>query len=159
MPEFRDSFCSVLSASQSDSSFQMTIYGGWDIKVNQAVEDIYVLSIPAFRWVKVEDTGNIERLLSNQSVGRAGHTCALYKNRQMIVLGGDLHIDGTVQNDKSCNKSYPTIRVLDVSNFTWQPQFSPMYDAYTIPDRVQEVIGGKLAAPFPKNPIDLTKMA
>lgn len=126
----------MISASLDDSSFQMTIYGG-------EIEDIYVLSIPSFTWIKVEDIGNTESSLS-KDVGRFGPTCDLYRDRQMIVLGGDVIFNrNETQNDKGCNTSYPAIRVLDVTNFTWQTRFSPLYDPYKVPEAALNIIGGK----------------
>ena len=142
IPSLRHHFCSAISASSDDSSFQLTIYGGRQPQFNQSSEDIYVLSIPSFLWVKISDTGNTER---KEGAGRSGHTCEIYMGRQMIVLGGDVDIKGSVQNDRGCQVSYPTIRVLDLSNFTWQRQFSPIYDPYMVPDPVVKVIGGKSA--------------
>jgi Kelch motif protein len=48
-------FCSVVAAAADNSSYNIYIYGGYD-GVNATYttsDDVYVLSIPSFTWVKV----------------------------------------------------------------------------------------------------------
>jgi len=49
IPDQRVDFCSTVSLSADDSSFQITIYGGWNLFEGNAFEDVYVLAIPSFR--------------------------------------------------------------------------------------------------------------
>lgn len=88
-------------------------------------------------------TGNTELELT-QTVGRYGHHCELYGERQMIVLGGNIITEGgsAVVNAQSCNTSYPAIRLLDTSTFEWQQQFTPGSQPYAIPPRVAQDVGG-----------------
>lgn len=62
----------------------------------------------------------------------------------MVVLGGSIRLQGEsfVQNDKSCNNTYPSIRALDVSTFKWQSRLSATNDPYLVPDQVWSAIGG-----------------
>ncbi|KAL8785290.1 MAG: hypothetical protein Q9195_008709 [Heterodermia aff. obscurata] len=52
------------------------------------LDEVWVLSVPSFRWIAINDTNNQERLSDSSSAGRVGHTCAVWKDSQMIVLGG-----------------------------------------------------------------------
>ncbi|KAI9668508.1 MAG: hypothetical protein M1829_005325 [Trizodia sp. TS-e1964] len=143
-PSQRVEFCSSVSPSPDLSSFQITIYGGFDMKVPRAFEDIYVLSIPSFRWIKVNDAsnpGNAE--YTNSNVGRQGHKCVLWKDSQMIVLGGGIKIGPNDGNAQGCNTDYPPIKVLNTANFTWQSRFDPKGAAYEVPKVVYDVIGGE----------------
>ena len=106
-------------------------------------EDVYILTIPIFRWIKINVTGNTESTLSGTHVGGSSHTCETYQDRQMAVLGGELSFNNETQNNKACNASYPAIRVLDISNFTWLKRFSPEYEPYGVPDDVLKYIDGR----------------
>ena len=148
IPLDRSDFCSVISASPDDSSFQITFFGGYNIHEGVAFEDVYVLAIPAFRWINITSTNNQETQLSADA-GRYSTSCALYEDRQMIILGGDLILEGNsvIANAQTCNASWGVIRQLDTTTFAWQDQFIPGSEPYVVPDQVSSVIGGGLVKP------------
>ncbi|KAI9730244.1 MAG: hypothetical protein M1834_006008 [Cirrosporium novae-zelandiae] len=144
IPDERSEFCSVVSASPDGSSFQITIYGGWNLFDGTPNEDVYVLTIPSFQWIKISDSGNTETSIGS-SIGRKDHLCHLYNERSMVVLGGNINSGSTALNSNSstaCNSSYPAIRVLDVTDFSWQSEWNPSPDAYEVPSAISVVIGG-----------------
>ena len=143
MPRPRSESCSTISAAPDDSSFQITIYGGWNINIPLSYEDVYVLSIPSFQWISMSDQGNREAHLPQGDVGRRGHTCNLYGDRQMFVLGGQIESAGNIINAASCNSSLPALRVLDTTAFVWQTQLNPVPSDYAVPEQVYGVIGGR----------------
>ncbi|KAL9635032.1 MAG: hypothetical protein Q9164_003726 [Protoblastenia rupestris] len=57
IPKPRTQFCYDLSAALDDSSFQLIIYGGSNDDEGIGFEDVYVLTMPAFRWIKIQDKG------------------------------------------------------------------------------------------------------
>lgn len=138
LPEVRTEFCAVVSASVDQSTFQVTIFGGWNSEAWENYEDVFVLTIPSFRWIKVNVKNDFENTSDN--IGRSGHSCIIYKDAQMIVLGGSVIIAG--QNHTECNKIYPPLRVLDTSSYIWKKVFDPSVE-YRVPDIVTNVIGGK----------------
>lgn len=137
LPGDRTQFCAVVSASVDQSTFQVTIFGGWNSFTGKRFEDIFVLTVPSFRWIKVNDKNDFED--NTDKTGRAGHRCIIYKDAQMIVLGG-LVTPSTNQNP--CQTAYPPLRVLDTSNYIWKTMFDPSVE-YRVPDIVTNVIGGK----------------
>ncbi|KAI9818452.1 MAG: hypothetical protein M1827_000511 [Pycnora praestabilis] len=143
IPPPRDRFCSTVTASPDDSSFQVTMYGGMNHLLNQSLEDVNVLTIPSFRWFNVNTRNNAEAALS-QSIGRDSHICQIYKDTEMIVLGGSVKYSSTSPpvNTNTCNDSYPAIRVLDTSTFTWLNEFTPNPENYSVPSFVYSAIGG-----------------
>ena len=140
IPPPRSRLCSALIAAPDDSSFQMIIHGGWD---EQAVlEDVYMLILPAFHWIKINTTANKKSSAfanKNESMGRMDHFCSTYKDRQMLVLGGKnvLNI-----NEPTCDTAYPPLRMLDMTTFQWQTQFPLKDTTYRIPQAVIDVVGG-----------------
>lgn len=149
IPNPRSEFCSVASASPDDSSFQITIYGGWSLFEGRAFDDVYVLSIPSFRWVKVDDKAtNKEAQLPGQ-IGRKGMTCQIYGDRQMLVLGGGVNMGQNQVNGQTCNTSYPAIRLLDTTTLAWLDQYNSVVEPYGVPQVVYNIIGGRSACKPP----------
>ncbi len=151
VPISRFDFCSVISASPDDSSFQISFYGGTNVYEETVFEDVYVLAIPAFRYINITSTNNVETQLGT-AVGRYGQACALYGDRQMIVLGGDLTLleNQVSVNTTKCNSTYGVVRQLDTTTFEWQSAFYPGSETYEVPDQVSDIIGGGLVKPRAK---------
>lgn len=151
VPDPRTEFCAGVSAAPDDSSFQITIHGGWNTGLisgeRRPYNDVYVLSIPAFRWIKIKDSNNPD-LLGTDEPGRNRHKCNVWNERQLIVSGG-LITKGTedVANftylNKDCNDTYPPFKVLDTSTYSWRSSFDPSLENYTVPAVVTEIIGGE----------------
>ena len=142
IPRTRSSFCSGLSAAYDDSSFQMTIYGGYNGKFGGGqgvgvIGDVYVLTMPAFRWIQVSNQTDS----TTNGINSRRHLCHTYQERQMIVLGGDF-TDASQNTIGGCNLEYPPIKLLDTSTFTWQTQYPLVNATYEVPQLVYNVIGG-----------------
>jgi len=144
IPMNRSAFCTAISAAPDDSSMQITMYGGYNLFAGYGFADIHVLSIPSFQWINVTDPGNVEfGLNGGNPVGRADHACHAATQREMISVGGSLYFGNTIVNQNTCNSSWPPIRALDLSTYTWADQYNNNPDSYYVPDAVVKVIGGK----------------
>ncbi|KAI4130502.1 MAG: hypothetical protein LQ338_001733 [Usnochroma carphineum] len=113
-------------------------------------DDVWVLSIPSFRWISVNDTNNQERLSDGPAAGRNGHTCAMWRDSQLLVLGGiyprpAATTVGSDRNVSVCDTVYSPIRLLDTSTYAWQTEYKPDFDAYKVPPVVYKEIGGDSA--------------
>ena len=123
----------------------MTIYGGFDTMTYRAYDTVYVLAIPAFRWIKISDKRNEESVSLSRNTGSHQHSCALYGDRQMLVLGGIPGSDiAMLEVNISCDRSSSVIRILDTTRFEWQKEFDPSPEPYRVPEAVTSVIGGRL---------------
>ncbi|KAI1207530.1 uncharacterized protein F4807DRAFT_434969 [Annulohypoxylon truncatum] len=144
IPSLRTEFCAGVSAAPDDSSFQVTVHGGWDQLEGRALNDVYVLSIPSFRWIKINDTHNPD-LLGPDSPGRNRLKCDVWNETQLIVSGGLITLSTGTGNwetlNEECNKTYPPFKVLDTSTYTWRTSFDPRLE-YSVPDSVTAIIGG-----------------
>ena len=126
LPPLRAEFCSSVSSAPDDSSFQITIHGGWDQFYGRAYGDVYVLTLPAFEWIKIDAPSDL----------RNRHACNMFLDgTQMIVSGGG-------GGGSYCNQSYPPIKVLDTSTYTWQTHFQPDGLEYSVPSVVTAIVGG-----------------
>ncbi|KAJ3568922.1 hypothetical protein NPX13_g6259 [Xylaria arbuscula] len=142
IPELRTESCAAVSAAPDDSSFQITMHGGWDQLNRRSFNDVYVLSLPSFRWIKVEDSGNPD-LAGVDKPGRNRHKCDMWNETSMIVTGGEITLGvwNTTLLAETCNATYPPMKVLDVSTYEWQTQFNPT-STYSVPKVITDVIGG-----------------
>lgn len=116
---------------------------GWDGVNKHAFNDVYVLSVPSFRWIKVQDSANPDLNGGNQP-GRNRHKCTMWNETSMFVVGGEitLGLGDTSLLTETCNQAYPPIKVLDTSSYTWQTEFNPSL-TYSVPEVVTSVIGGE----------------
>ncbi|KAI0110830.1 hypothetical protein GGR51DRAFT_80035 [Nemania sp. FL0031] len=142
VPELRTEFCAVVSSAPDDSSFQITMHGGWDQLNRRAFNDVYVLSVPSFQWMKIQDYNNPD-LKGPRQPGRNRHKCDIWNETSMIVTGGEL-TDGVFNTTllaTTCNPAYPPVKVLDTSTYVWQTEFKPSV-SYSVPGVVSALIGG-----------------
>ncbi|KAL9096895.1 MAG: hypothetical protein Q9165_000859 [Trypethelium subeluteriae] len=86
VPDSRSSYCAGVSTAPDDTTFQVTIYGGYSSDTPQAYNDVYVLSIPSFTWFNM--TPLDQGLGDGVDSGRAFHQCLMGNDAQMVVLGG-----------------------------------------------------------------------
>lgn len=128
IPSARTDFCLVAAPSQDNSSTSIYMYGG---RSNGTIfDDIYVLSIPSFTWVKVfvgEDA-------------RWSVTCHFIPPRQMITVGG-----GGKSSDitSDCDWEQKSLAVLDLSTIGWGSIYDAEASPYEVPDAVVKIIGGR----------------
>lgn len=151
-PPIRVNPCTVAASAADGSSTNVYMYGGQNLvpyKEQIQYDDMWILTIPSFTWIKVDTTG--------QSVPypRAGHTCHIWDS-QMIVVGGYV--------GKSISCDSPGVYVFDASQLKWQNQFTALDGGnaenqqasqtqnltglsgsygYQVPSAVQQIIGGQ----------------
>ncbi|KAK3398351.1 hypothetical protein B0T20DRAFT_392755 [Sordaria brevicollis] len=144
-PSVRVNLCAVIASAQDFSSFQIYVFGGQNLqpaKAQTQYDDMYILSIPSFTWVKVDHGDD-----KHKPSARAGHACHL-RDGQMIVVGG--YTGGT-----TCDS--PGIYVFNATSLKWQSEFTALdHDpdlypentvlgnsfGYQVPEPVAKVIGG-----------------
>ncbi|KAF4463600.1 ring finger b [Fusarium albosuccineum] len=141
-PSVRVNPCTVIASAPDASSFQIYMFGGQDLPFGSQTQydDMYILTIPSFTWIKVDQKG------TNMPAARAGHSCAMYDG-QMVVVGG-------VGQDIECD---PGMYVFDATSLEWQDKFRAAGHnsdhhpdnfvlagsyGYQVPEAVRRVVGG-----------------
>lgn len=122
-------FCSVVASAADGSSHNVYIYGGYDgiNAVDLPSDDVWVLSIPAFKWIKVYS--------GSSDHARSGHVCTTPYPDQMFVIGG-LHQDPTQCVDG-------IIQVFNLNTLQFQNTYLPsVWSNYQVPQAIYSVIGG-----------------
>ena len=135
-PAPRISACTVVVAAQDKTSWSIVMYGGASEKSHGDVYgDTWVLTVPSFQWVKVDDRGE----------NRLDHSCHLVKGNHMLVIGGrDMQQDDQDANYEnwSCLKQ-GIFSSLELNTFQWTDAL-PVNDAdYEVHVDILALIGGK----------------
>ncbi|CAL5867379.1 uncharacterized protein PFLUO_LOCUS1597 [Penicillium psychrofluorescens] len=124
-------FCSVLASAADGSSHNIYIYGGYNgLNANSnSSDDVYILSLPSFTWVKVYNGTNTH--------GRSGHRCIKVYPDQMLAIGG-YRIDST-----HCLEG-GIIVDFNLNNLSFQDAYDPsQWSDYKVPDLLSAQIGGE----------------
>ena len=121
-------FCSVVATSDDASIFNIYIYGGYDglSATDAPSDDVWVLSIPAFEWVKAYSGTSFH--------GRSGHRCMSPYPDKMIVIGG-IHQDQT----QCLEGGY--LQVFNLNTLKFQDVYDPdEWEQYKTPATVSSAI-------------------
>lgn len=82
IPDPRSLFCAV-GIQASKYSYEIFIHGGRHDTTSPNLDEVFILSLPAFRWFRANYTSVYPRF---------GHTCHSTQNGQMVAIGG---LDGS----------------------------------------------------------------
>ena len=127
IPPPRLDFCLISASAPDHSSQNIYLYGGRG--ANDAIyDDVYVLSVPSFTWVK----------MYSGTMPRYGHNCHR-AGRAMITVGGAANYDYT---SGFCDFERMGVGVFDISSSTWGSVYDADAEDYTVPDLVVQQIGG-----------------
>ncbi|KAH6642567.1 hypothetical protein C7974DRAFT_409113 [Boeremia exigua] len=131
IPPARINSCTVLASAPDNSSHNIFLYGGWDPTGDSIkyYDDIHVLSLPSFTWVKVFQGDS----------PRYGHTCHLAGGRQLLTLGGSTQHGEDVD---ICDWESKSIAILDLPTMTWGSIFSAGHKPYELSDGLVAKLGG-----------------
>ncbi|KAG0126675.1 hypothetical protein HOY82DRAFT_614554 [Tuber indicum] len=134
-PPATSEFCTSYAASQDGKSFQIYAYGGWEdfssmpTDSNPPSANVYVLSLPAFKWIKVYDD-------KDSTHGRRGHRCHKVADNLMMVVGG-----ARVSTNQCVNEGI--VRMFNMNTLKWEDKYDPnVHDTYKVPEVVYKAIGG-----------------
>ncbi|KAI1765499.1 hypothetical protein GGR53DRAFT_519602 [Hypoxylon sp. FL1150] len=127
--------CAVVATAQDHSSFNIYYYGGYDAisEDSDMNDDVWVLSLPSFMWMKVTSSANLEH-------GRAGHQCVMPYPDQMITIGG--RASG---GPDQCLEGDPPefFQVYNLTAGHWMDSYDPeSWNEYGVPEMIHIMIGG-----------------
>ncbi|KAJ6261181.1 hypothetical protein Dda_3849 [Drechslerella dactyloides] len=122
--------CAVAAYASDRSSVNIYNYGGitYDNNAQRFTQSrgIWILSIPAFKWIFVDKGDNL------QPGGIQDHTCHLQGTNMLLIGGRDF--------SSSCDAN--PVKVFNVSTLKWQSEFSTSPSEYQVPYEVFSKIGG-----------------
>ncbi|KAG9237421.1 hypothetical protein BJ875DRAFT_418229 [Amylocarpus encephaloides] len=125
VPLARTRFCAA-SVKGDNGTYEIFIYGGLSSDISY--DEIYVLSIPGFVWLKASYTPLAPRF---------EHTCEVAGGRQLISIGG-LNSNGHKKGDylsfwKSPDPFKQGIGVFDMTTMAWKSSYDPNASKYETP--------------------------
>ncbi|KAI1668030.1 cell wall anchored protein [Pyrenophora tritici-repentis] len=138
IPAPRRQFCAGVSSAIDGSSHNIYIYGGHSVDTLIAFNDVYILSLPSFIWIKVQPQ---DEWLSKPLYGRC--TANVVKQDQMLLID-------TWYPDASHGES-DVLNTLDQRNMvlgnntvneTIWDSYDPQRSIYAVPSAVITAIGG-----------------
>lgn len=135
------SFCTVVASMPDNSSHHIYVYGGYDgtymsNEGSQAFDDVWVLSIPAFRWTKLTPGDTSHR--------RQNHVCVKMNANTMLSIGGNVEYGSYLESN--------AFDVYDLNTGSWTHTYTPNATAaYSVPAAIASGIGD-----VTKIPDDLT---
>lgn len=129
-PDNRASFCAVMAAAPDNSSYNIYVISGNNQASNIFYDDVYILSLPSFTWTKVYGEGYWFRY---------GHTCHRASNRQLVTVGGAMSWGFY----SSCDPETHGIAVYDMTQLTWNDNYTVYDEAYEVPGSLIQTIGGQ----------------
>ena len=138
IPPWRYVGCSVVVSAPDGSSHSIYVFGGWGNSAGASDGYVYVLSLPSFRWIRVNEDSNL----------RARHQCALIGKNTMLVVGGN-HPNEQLQpvGANGCditNMFSQGLGIFSLNNHSWSQQYDPSQGslAYQVHQDISSVIGG-----------------
>ncbi|PNP73543.1 hypothetical protein FNYG_13137 [Fusarium nygamai] len=125
-PDPRVDFCSV-GVQGPNNTYDIYIYGGWNTwnDKTKAFGDVWVLSLPAFKWFKAEVDGP----------KRGMHGCALVGKRQMLSIGGNNW--GKNEGWKDKDPWTQGVGILYLPSLTWSSEYDAEAEGYESPKVVK----------------------
>lgn len=137
-PRNRLSFCTVVAVAADQSSYNLILHGGSSNEEYLNFADTYILSLPSFQWIKIDD--------GVKGMERQDHTCHLSQNKMIVIGGKNVDQENPKVNPLPKNGNCePTsfINIFDVNTLKWETKWDPAARAqFKVPAPVVEVIGG-----------------
>lgn len=139
IPPWRYMGCSVTVSAPDHSSHSIYVFGGWGNSFGGSDGNVYVLSIPSFRWIRVNE----------DSDRRSRHSCNLLGNHTMLVVGGVRPVGQQVMppDATGCDTSpmfAQGLGIFSLNKHTWTTNYDPSDNStrYEIHPSISRVIGG-----------------
>ncbi|KAH8730040.1 hypothetical protein GQ44DRAFT_816576 [Phaeosphaeriaceae sp. PMI808] len=141
VPLSRRQFCAGVTWPEDRSSFNIYLYGGYGFGTPAAFDDVYILSLPSFKWVKGYPLGGTD---SNQ-FGHGGCSANVMNKNQMMVIGGwfpnPTFGDCDAPDAQGQHNMVMGNNSGKAENGIWD-KYDPKLTTYAVPSLVVAVIGG-----------------
>ncbi|CAI7635265.1 unnamed protein product [Penicillium pancosmium] len=140
IPSWRMAGCSVVVPALDRSSFSIYIFGGMDNTISGSDGNVYVLSIPSFRWIKVY----------SNSTPRIKHKCELLGKHTMLIIGGNIPTNKGGEfypMPGNCDATSGTFAngmgIFDLQTHAWRSDYDAEdTEGYKVSSVITSVIGG-----------------
>ncbi|KAI9166792.1 Kelch repeat-containing protein [Paramyrothecium foliicola] len=139
IPEHRRRFCAGATWTDDQSSYNIYLYGGaGEEEGSLGFDDIYVLSLPSFTWVRMYPT-------NSNGTGDFPHhslSCNVVNNAQMLIHGGYFPATEDCDSEDQWGLHNLDMGKQNKDNSPWA-LYEPSKTQYVVPDDILSVIGGE----------------
>ncbi|KIW26325.1 hypothetical protein, variant [Cladophialophora immunda] len=156
IPPPRTEFCTVGKASSDGKTYELFVYGGmtnttYDLNYpnEPGYLNVYVLSLPAFRWFQTPAT---------TSTRRCSHTCSVIGNRQMVSIGGRPPSTFN-QFGADFDEWASGIGVMDMTELQWKDHYDAAAAPYERAQLIQKYYDQNYVKPAWSDPALATEFA
>lgn len=105
------------------------MHGGID-ESGAGLSDTWILTLPAFRWIRVPLT----------SPTRTVHSCSLVGKSQMLIVGGvEIPVAGGTFSWGSVDPLKQGLGIIDLPSLSWSDAFNADAADYTPPQPVADI--------------------
>lgn len=137
-PLARRQFCGGVTWADDHSSYNIYIYGGyaidqWNIS---SFDDIYILSLPSFTWIKAWPGDNY-----TSKIGHGGCSANVINRDQMIVMGGWFTNTDDCDSPTLYGQHNMNLGINGAEKAIWD-KYDPKLSTYFVPTPVISVVGG-----------------
>ncbi|KAK4230300.1 hypothetical protein QBC38DRAFT_534511, partial [Podospora fimiseda] len=119
----RRAFCTV--GFESQMGYDIFLFGGDNLVGKTRYDDAYVLTLPAFHWIKLPS--------SNKGL-RAYHTCVRVGHRQVLSIGGNPS-DIWIEPDPA----HRGLLLFDMKRLEWKTDFNASASRYERNEIIQQI--------------------
>ncbi|KNG52324.1 galactose oxidase kelch beta-propeller [Stemphylium lycopersici] len=139
IPSSRRQFCADVTWPDDQSSFNIYLYGGFGFGENPAYDEVYILSIPSFTWIKVFPLDGSDSTPSE--FGHGGCSANVINRAQMLVIGGWFPIYDKCDVPEGQGQHNMVLGYNGGDAKLWD-KFQPKLDDYVVPSPIIAAIGG-----------------
>jgi hypothetical protein len=130
----------------TDTDLIRYIYGGYGFGNPAAFDDVYILSLPSFKWIRAYSSGGSDPY----QFGHGGCSASVMTPDQMIIIGGWFPNPAFSDCDE-INKQGQHNMVLGMNsgkqdNAIWD-KYDPKLSQYVVPTVIISAIGGGYVLP------------
>ncbi|KAI9706253.1 MAG: hypothetical protein M1820_004828 [Bogoriella megaspora] len=136
VPDMRGKFCAGATWPEDRSSYNIYLYGGQGHeKGDVAFDDVYILTLPSFQWIKWYPT--------TPGPGRPHYdlTCNVVDGSQMLIIGGTFPLDDDCDSPNVYGTHNLNMGQNGPQNSTWD-LFYPNITKYSVPPAIVSAVGG-----------------
>jgi len=136
IPDTRRQFCADVTWPDDQSSFNIYLYGGYGFEKAAAYDDVYILSLPSFTWIKVFSSDDVP-----SQVGHGGCSANVVNHAQMLVIGGWFPLYDKCDAPEGQGQHNMVLGYNGGDSKLWD-KFSPQLDDYVVPSPIIAAVGG-----------------
>ncbi|KAI4954308.1 hypothetical protein J4E91_002020 [Alternaria rosae] len=136
VPDTRRQFCADVTWPDDQSSFNIYLYGGYGFEKAAAYDDVYILSLPSFTWIKVFSSDDVP-----SQVGHGGCSANVVNHAQMLVIGGWFPLYDKCDAPEGQGQHNMVLGYNGGDSKLWD-KFSPQLHEYVVPSPIIAAVGG-----------------